>query len=78
MAKQEEKLTEWFNGSVKPMRVGVYQRRDWADLEDHGYSYWDGKNWGVLGDDPDDAMVWARAITNYPELPWRGLARRPR
>ena len=74
------KKTPWFDGDVKPMRVGVYERDDsatWLGDGSEAFSFWDGHYWMALSLDIDSANS-----RNYPSqfqlLPWRGLARRPR
>lgn len=43
------KLTPWFTGDQKPVRVGVYQR-DLYGEDVKAYSYWDGEVWGLYGE----------------------------
>ena len=61
------KLTPWFDGSVKPVRVGWYERK-WP----HGwteYGHWDGFAWVY----PEgNGKFWSQ------HLPWRGLAQQPK
>lgn len=65
------KLTPWFDGSVKPVRVGVYEL-DYRD-EDHAsrtfYTAWDGLVWRYLesGD-----------VAYAQDRNWRGLAQQPK
>lgn len=46
MPADPQRLTPWFDGSVKPERVGWYQR-DYGDSALFGDlpDYWDGKVW---------------------------------
>lgn len=70
-----KKLTKWYQGDQKPVRVGVYER----DIKAFGktYSKWDGKNWRCIGWSPDDAENWSFAKSAYQNSPWRGLASNP-
>ena len=74
------RLTEWFDGTVKPALLGVYQR-DYrnASGDRHAgiaYSHWDGKRWGIYGETPEKAVQWHIFSSSY-QLPWRGLAEDP-
>ncbi len=68
------KLTPWFSGDQKPVRVGVYQR----DIFGKGievYSYWNGNYWcfyssSVSGAVMKDGLHLESAEQN---LPWRGV-----
>lgn len=73
MSKKE--LTPWFDGDVKPVRVGVYQRK-----VDSGFYYchWDGSIW-CFGGGPEPHYAWTYDSPAFNQsLPWRGLASRPR
>jgi hypothetical protein len=69
------KLTPWFPGTVKPARVGVYERKHAEGV--YAWSRWSGKYW--------IATAWLRAEnanarrgkSGYQALPWRGLASDP-
>ena len=66
------KVTPWFNGSVRPVYVGFYQR------ERNGiiiYSYWDGRFWKGNGAPKiEDAKHALRDYQNakHQETAWRG------
>lgn len=71
-------LTDWFSGSVKPVRKGVYQRMyTYGKSTQSQYCYWDGKFW-YMGEPRADL---ARAYGTSPYnglapnqfLPWRGV-----
>ncbi|MFZ3286586.1 MAG: hypothetical protein WA191_07020 [Telluria sp.] len=69
-------LTDWFDGSVKPEYVGLYQR-DYGDEYEAASAtllpdFWDGSKWIVL--DYDGNHIGNAAV----ELPWRGLASDPK
>ena len=64
--EREERLaelprTEWFDGSVKPARVGLYEINTADRTWDH-YADWDGNDWGFNWD--GEAIIPTR---------WRGL-----
>lgn len=56
------KTTEWYPGKVKPVRVGLYQRK----LKGGGvlYSWWDGRVWMTEN-------RWRLSV--YQSIKWRGL-----
>ncbi|QIM51581.1 hypothetical protein [Hydrogenophaga crocea] len=64
------KLTPWFPGETKPVRIGVYER-----LGNDGRtarSKWDGEYWlGGARTTDEAASVTSRAL--WQNLPWRGL-----
>ena len=64
--------TDWFQGKVKPVRVGVYQRNyegDWLL-----FSYWDGQYWGwTQPGSPKAAAHFRYPPSSVQELPWRGV-----
>ena len=64
------KLTTWFPGDVKPVRVGVYERK-YNMSRFYCYCYWDGEYWHVWAETP---MVAEKAflISALQNLPWRG------
>lgn len=68
------KKTPWFDGSVKPVRVGVYERT-FGSGETH-FSKWDGKRWNQFGN-----LLYASRQMNasgWQNLPWRGLTKPPK
>lgn len=73
---QESELTGWYPGVIKPVRVGVYQRkllmiRHYMPTE--SYSLWNGCCWNAWQSTPDDAMMPTNYASQYQELEWRGL-----
>lgn len=70
------KLTDWYPGDVKPVRVGVYERE--YPLSGIGcYCKWDGKMWHSGYENVDRASI-EPAISNIQNLPWRGLSKDPK
>lgn len=77
----DKKLTPWFQGDVKPARVGVYTRDDSDTDCDNGlpaYSHWNGSRWGHLCGSKDIAQRNVDYVSAYQSLPWRGLASDPK
>jgi hypothetical protein len=72
-------LTQWFPGSIKPARAGVYERDDSkTDMANGnpGYAYFDGKRWRAQSNSVRLAAV--RVLdSSHQRLPWRGLADKP-
>lgn len=79
-------VTQWFDGSVKPVHVGPYQRKDLPCAGEPGteilYWYWNGEFWvrgGYFGAElcckMGDMDTPSPAQNN---LPWRGLAQKPK
>lgn len=70
------KLTPWFSGDQKPVRVGVYER-DYGSGKTY-YCWWNGKVFGCGEREPGEAKMaikifgifWISADQN---LPWRGV-----
>jgi len=67
------KMTTWFGGNRKPMKIGVYQRMFPISVR---YCYWDGLGWHVGGMSPKAAR-YKGMISDHQDLPWRGLAEDP-
>lgn len=73
------KLTPWYPGHVKPVRVGVYER-DYAENPKSSrprFCYWDGAAWGCYGMTKDNAKNFSLASAAQ-SLPWRGIAKEPK
>ena len=76
MAKH--KLTPWFDGNVKPVRVGPYER-DWNSDPDYKFTQreamdvWDGHEWRV-GLLLDRGAIVAGPVSWNQSKRWRGLA----
>ena len=69
-------VTPWFNGSVKPVRAGVYERK-LSCIPTTCYWYFNGRHW-CFGGDPDPSHAWSNSGAAYnQDLPWRGLAADP-
>ena len=70
------KLTPWYPGDVKPVRVGVYQR-DYSgttfSCHRSQYCYWNGRHWGMYGTTVSSAKRWSYAVSGWQVLPWRGV-----
>ena len=71
------KLTPWIDGSINPVRAGVYQRDFSVDSDESPYfSKWDGEKWGMGALTPCSAEL-ESAASLFQNLPWRGLAQNP-
>ena len=70
-------LTDWFLGSTKPVRKGVYQREypHFSKTALIQYCYWNGKEWGLGEHTVEEAMWYAKVFIPAPcqHLPWRGV-----
>ena len=70
-----KKLTPWFPGDVKPVRVGYYER-DWdggGNAWEVTPDFWNGDSWeNVYFDGARDRAEYSRQ-----DHPWRGLAKKP-
>lgn len=71
-----EKLTPWFPNSVKPRRVGVYERH-YGGKDNVGFAFWNGCVWGYRAESPDGAVI-ASAVESVTRCRWRGLAKEPK
>jgi hypothetical protein len=76
------KHTPWFEGEIKPIRVGVYRRRrvPFAHIPSqqktavHRFALFDGTNWRTEARTIEDAYKADPAdISAYQDLPWQGL-----
>ena len=69
------KLTPWFSGTVKPVRVGAYERLYFREQLETRYSYWNGEEWSVWSILPSGAALAAeeKRISGLQNLPWRGV-----
>lgn len=69
-------LTDWFPGSVKPVRKGVYQREYiYGKAKVPYYCYWDGKQWYAGAHTVDGAVkeFLIRFVSPGQSLRWRGV-----
>lgn len=73
--KATQSLTAFFDGSIKPARTGVYQRRYIGRII--LYARWTGRRWRCACNSPDSA-AWEKEDSIEQSLPWRGLAADPK
>ena len=69
-------LTDWFPGSAKPVRKGVYQREyTYGKSKQLQYCYWNGKEWGLGNFTVENAMLDGKAFVPSPNqsIRWRGV-----
>lgn len=64
------KLTPWYPGDVKPVRVGVYER---CHAHGNRFSYWDGEYWCGWAQSPQAAKENMGSHSFEQYTPWRGL-----
>lgn len=74
------KLTEWYNGDQKPVRVGVYERSYdlYPSFITRSYSYfcwWDGRGFGMGQNSAKlcDNLKMSEGASVMQDLPWRGV-----
>ena len=70
-----EQVTQWFEGCLKPKRVGVYQRM-YLPHTDVLFCFFDGDEWRTNGISPCDAAT-KKFGSLWQDEPWRGLANQP-
>jgi len=73
---KKPKLTQWFDGSVKPVRDGVYERKYPDEVRSVYCKFVDGKWWRGGWDIEEASRI--RTISDYQNDPWRGLAQNPK
>lgn len=70
------KRTDWFDGEVKPVRAGVYERKYTVNNEVY-FAYWSGTKWYNARDTVKravDSYNWGLAsYTKLDHTKWRGL-----
>jgi len=65
-------MTGWIAGAARPVREGVYERREPAGP----YACWSGAAWRADASSPAEAASQS-APSDFPAAPWRGLAEAP-
>lgn len=71
------KLTGWYPGNVKPVRVGVYEC-EWGyyGVMSYYYNYWDGSNWFFGYADYSHSMITRSSpIDSEHLISWRGVVK---
>jgi hypothetical protein len=65
-------LTSWFDGRIKPVHIGVYERKSAFGFSH--YSYWNGDVWKQISSTPDRAKAvrWDDD-SHFQYLDWRGI-----
>ncbi len=74
------KLTQWHDGSIKPVRSGLYERKifSFSSILYLCYFSTGTKKWYLYGEDWQDAMNEFRLRNTSNRLvQWRGLAENP-
>lgn len=70
-----KKKTEWFDGSIKPRRSGVYQTIAAPGLP-VAFQRWNGDKWFYRSGDAELAQS-VKIVSFFQEPQWRGLANKP-
>ncbi len=74
----EKELTPWFDGTIKPVRKGVYMLMSGASV---GYQKWDGIAWSwwcLTADQAARCKKGDYASYSYQCDKWRGLCEKPK
>lgn len=74
-----EQFTNWFDWFIEPVREGVYEIINVEPNGDGvaGFAYFDGANWGLRSNSPDDAVLSYSMFGAEPDICpdlWRGLS----
>lgn len=69
------KLTPWFSGTVKPVRVGVYERLYTTRVTARKvfYCYWNGIRWSHAANSIETAEEFKHIASADQDLSWRGV-----
>lgn len=71
------KLTKWYKGYQKPVRIGVYERDYFNDFV-MPYCYWNGRTFGHGSDTIEGAErngIAYKDRSYLQNIPWRGVAK---
>jgi hypothetical protein len=70
--RQDMTLTSWFDGRIKPIHIGVYERKSTFGFAH--FSYWNGEVWKLISSTPHNAHQ-ARWDDDsfFQHLEWRGV-----
>jgi len=66
------KLSQWHLGKIKPVHVGVYERKFRIDKQ--SFSFWDGKKWSVCSGFTY-VHINRTLLSGYQNLKWRGIVK---
>lgn len=67
----DQETTPWFDGNVKPVHIGVYQRQ-LVGIDGPNFAYWDGQRWSPFvgpSDTPDEAFRQRHSLSGYQCMP---------
>jgi hypothetical protein len=64
------KLTPWFSGKQKPVRVGLYQRDIRGIVV---YAWWNGHVWSLGDKSKRRVLSFKRHSSYHQDLDWRGV-----
>lgn len=71
MSKPE--ITPWFQESVKPVHVGVYETN--ASGQEHCFQFWNGEFWGFFCSTKWRALKDSDFRSIKQNVSWRGLTK---
>jgi len=70
------KMTPWFEGTQKPVRIGLYQQICGFGVS-VGYQYWDGAAWHAWGATRKEALAERDSTPAFTQKDkWRGLVKK--
>lgn len=75
--------TPWYPASIPPVRKGLYERDHTKSRFGPGrypirFSYWTGSRWGGWAANPEAAFANKKNESWDQQIPWRGLAGKPK
>jgi len=68
------KLSQWHDGSVKPVHVGVYESDSYKCEFSVWYRLWDGNYWHNGRSSVNNAAK-NETISNFQDWSWRGIVK---
>ena len=72
--RQNMKITDWYDGEIKPVYVGVYERK--SEYGFSHFSYYNGKSWKQMAFTPEKALkLLSDDDSLFQSLKWRGVAK---
>jgi len=66
------KLSQWHDGNVKPVHVGIYERQYHYNTM---LNYWNGESWRWPADGYLMAWTLRHELSSSQTLPWRGIVK---
>ncbi len=72
---QEAEVTPWFDGKLKPVRNGIYQRKPRSSHAEFWWSKWEDTHWNAVC----ELREFAERTTDHSivqDLEWRGVCQK--